>query len=76
MKVWKIIISILWEVRIMSKLLRGNFACLRKSKLFWFGVLAMAVYGALITLSITSIKFMVSGLHWIKCFLAIRRLSE
>ena len=31
----------------MNKLLRGNFARLRKSKLFWFGVLAMAVYGAL-----------------------------
>lgn len=31
----------------MSKLLRGNFARLRKSKLFWCGVFAMAVYGAL-----------------------------
>ena len=45
MKVWKVTMSIWWEVNHMRKLLHANALRLRKSKCFWLGILFCALMG-------------------------------
>ncbi len=44
MKVWKDIIFDLWEVEAMSKLLHANLIRLKKNKVFWTGIIVIALF--------------------------------